>query len=208
MDIGNLFAPYRDWPDVERQAIRWAQGPVLDVGVGPGRVALYFQRKGIAVTGIDMAPEAVECARRRGVRDARRMNARRLEFPRGRFGSLVMYGNNFGICGDFAATRRFLRSARTITRRGGRLIASTRIPGSWIGRHAAYVMRNVREGRPPGQIRLRLVYKGTTGSWFPLLLVSPDDTLRQCHATGWEVVKVLMSRQDPTSYAFVAERRR
>src|SRR5574342_250671 len=205
-DVAVLFRPFRDWPGYERRAIRWAKGRVLDVGCGPGRVALYLQGRGLAVTAIDASAEAVECAKRRGVEDARRMDARQLEFPPRTFDSLVMFGNNFGICGDFAATRRFLRRARLLTKPGARLIGTTRTPGSWKRHHAKVVLENVRHGRPPGLIRLRVTYRGVTGSWFPLLFASPDDVLRLCQDTGWSVVTVLADGDDIEEYAFVAER--
>ncbi len=205
-DVRTLFRPYRQWPSMEREAIRWAKGRVLDVGVGPGRVALYLQRKGLRVVGIDSAPEALECARARGVREVRAMDARHLGFPPASFDTLVMFGNNFGICGGWEATRRFLRDARKIARRGGLLIASTRVPGSWMDRHAAYVKENVRRGRPPGLIRIRMERGGKVGTWFPLLLVSPDDALRLCESTGWDVVKVIPGPRGIEDYAFVARR--
>ena len=205
--VRSLFHPYRRWPSTERQGIKGARGRVLDVGCGAGRVALYLQRKGLDVVGIDASPEAVECARLRGVRDARRMDARHLDFPRRSFDTLVMFGNNFGLCGGFDATRRFLREARRITRPRGRLIASTRTPGSWIDAHAKYVKMNVRRGRPPGLIRLRIEYEGVTGTWFPLLFVSPDDALRLCEATGWDILRIIPGEKGIADYVLVAERK-
>ena len=41
----SYVAPFRRWIKVERQAIKFARGRVLDVGCGPGRVALHLQEK-------------------------------------------------------------------------------------------------------------------------------------------------------------------
>jgi SAM-dependent methyltransferase len=205
-NVKTLFAPYARWPSEERRALRYARGRVLDVGCGAGRVALYLQRRGLSVTAIDVSPEALECARLRGVRDAQMMDARHLSFAKGSFDTIVMFGNNLGVCGDLAATRRFLRSARAIARRGGRLLASTGVPAVWAKDHAAYVKKNVRRGLPPGLVRLRVVYKGTRGTWFPLLFVGTDDLLRLCEATGWTVEEVLTEPRRLPYYAFVAAR--
>lgn len=207
-DVRDLFAPYLKWNEGERGAIKYAKGRVLDVGVGAGRVALYLQRRGLDVTGIDSSPESLECAIQRGVKKAVLMDARRLSFPPNSFDTVVLFGNNFGITGDFTATRRLLRSLAGIARPRARLLASTRTPGSWIDHHSKYVMKNVREGRPPGLIKLRMVYKGQTGTWFPLLMVSPDDAMRLCISAGWEVVRVIPCGGGITDFSFVAERRK
>lgn len=44
------------------------QGPVLDVGCGPGRLVAALARRGISALGIDIAPGAVRATRRRGGR--------------------------------------------------------------------------------------------------------------------------------------------
>jgi SAM-dependent methyltransferase len=205
-DVKSYFAPFSRWSQPERRAIRYARGNALDVGCGPGRVALYLQRRGLAVTAIDVSPEAVECARLRGVRDARTMDARGLSFAGGSFDTIVMFGNNFGMCGDIAATKRFLRRAHRIARPRGRLLASTGIPAVWAKPHATYVKRNVRRGLPPGLIRLRILFKGNLGDWFPLLFLGTDDMVRICTATGWAVEEVFLEPRDRSHYAFTAVR--
>ena len=47
------FKRYGDWPVHQRKAIRYAKGNVLDIGSGAGRVALYLQKKGLNVLGIE-----------------------------------------------------------------------------------------------------------------------------------------------------------
>ncbi len=204
----SLFAPYREWREDERKAILFARGKILDIGCGPGRATLYLQRKRSEVTAIDISPEAIDVAKARGVRDALLMDARHLAFPPRSFDTFIMFGNNFGICGDFAATKRFLRRLADVARPKALLIASTRSPGSWIPDHSAYVMKNVREGRPPGLIKLRMEYRGKVGSWFPLLLLSPDDAMRLCLSAGWEVTKIIPCHGGIEDFSFIAEKRR
>jgi SAM-dependent methyltransferase len=45
-----------------------AQGPVLDVGCGPGRHVLALARRGVLALGVDVTPAAVRYARSRGAR--------------------------------------------------------------------------------------------------------------------------------------------
>jgi SAM-dependent methyltransferase len=39
-------------------------GPVLDVGCGPGTVTAYLADRGVDVSGVDLSPRMIECARR------------------------------------------------------------------------------------------------------------------------------------------------
>lgn len=205
-DVKPLFAPYARWSDAERHAIQYARGHVLDVGCGAGRVALYLQRRGLTVTAIDVSPEAVECASLRGVLDAQQMDARHVAFAESLFDTIVLFENNLGICGDWLATQRFLRNAHRATRRGGRLLASTRIPATWTKTHAAYIEENIRRGRRPGLVRLRIVYGGERGAWFRLLFLNPEDALRLCAGTGWSIEEVFTEPKGDAQYAFTAVR--
>jgi SAM-dependent methyltransferase len=64
-------APFRRWPPLNRRAMRFVRGRVLDVGCGAGRVCLHLKERGLDVVGIDISPGAVEVCRRRGVRHVR-----------------------------------------------------------------------------------------------------------------------------------------
>lgn len=68
---------------------------VLDVATGTGRWALYFARRGAAVTGIDASPEMLEMAREKAqqanlpIRFERRDIREPLPFPSGHFNLVV-----------------------------------------------------------------------------------------------------------------------
>src|SRR5262245_39446529 len=98
----SYFADVRQWSMPERRAIRFARGrTALDVGCGAGRVALHLQEKGFDVTAIDNSPLVVKTAKARGVRDARLLAFEKVgTLPPGRFDTVVMFGNNFGLFGS------------------------------------------------------------------------------------------------------------
>ncbi len=58
------FAEFKDWPKIQKQAIKFAKGKVLDVGAGAGRVALYLQKKGFDVVAIDNSPLAIKVCKK------------------------------------------------------------------------------------------------------------------------------------------------
>ena len=102
IDIGSAlpyFQGLENWPIHEREAIQRAHSPILDVGCGAGRVSLYLQGKGHRVLAIDNSPLAVKVAKLRGVKTARVLSIDEIQSLRGRFGTIVLYGNNFGLFG-------------------------------------------------------------------------------------------------------------
>ncbi len=135
--------------------------------------------------GIDVSPGAVDVARRRGVRDARVLAFERVDRMLGHFGTVVMFGNNFGLFGGAAKGRRMLRRLRRIA---DRIVASANDPHATDDpAHVAYLERNRRRGRLPGQLRARIRYRELTTPWFDYLLVSPEELAELVDGTGWRV---------------------
>jgi SAM-dependent methyltransferase len=181
----NYFAPVRRWAAVERRALRWVRGRVLDVGVGAGRVALELQARGREVVAIDLSPGAVKVARSRGVRDVRLLAFEDVDESLGPFDTLVMFGNNFGLFGSRTKARRLLRQLRPFV---GRIVATSNDPYATDDPvHLAYQERNRARGRMSGQLRLRVRYRDLVGPWFEYLIVSPDELAEIVDGTGWQI---------------------
>jgi SAM-dependent methyltransferase len=206
--IASYFTSPSKWPRMEQEAIRLVRGRVLDLGCGPGRHALFLQKKGFDVVGLDASPTQVALARIRGLMNVYPASIRQLPRGLGTFNSVLMMGNNLGIAGAVPQVRRFLRDLREITRKGARLIGHSRIPGTWSEDHLPYVKQNLRRGRPPGLLTLRVRYKGQVGDWFDLLLIPPEELARLGHETGWELVRVIWEGgYAPGDYVGVLERK-
>ena len=65
----SLLGSVEDMHELDRQRIkRWGQsidGPVIDVGCGPGHWTDFLHRHGVQVQGVDLVPEFVDGARAR-----------------------------------------------------------------------------------------------------------------------------------------------
>jgi SAM-dependent methyltransferase len=139
--------------DGERQVLRTLSGPVLDVGCGPGRVTLEFERRGVPSLGVDPSPSAVMIARRRGATVLQRSVFDRLP-GEGRWGAVVLLDGNVGIGGDAV---HLLQRCRGLIAGNGTVLAEVDPPGrGWRAR------------------RVRVEHGGDVGPWFVWSTVSAD----------------------------------
>jgi SAM-dependent methyltransferase len=122
--------------------LRRCGGPVLDIGCGPGRLATALAARGVPALGIDVAPFAVQLARRAGVAALCRDVFDPLP-GEGRWSSLLLADGNIGIGGD--PSRLLARAAELLDRSGQVLVELE--PGP--GRTGAQLVR--LEG-PGGQV--------------------------------------------------------
>jgi SAM-dependent methyltransferase len=203
---GAYFYPFRRWYPVERQALRYVRGRVLDVGVGAGRVALELQQRGHTVVGIDVSPLVARVARRRGVRNVKVLALEDVGEKLGRFDTVVLFMNNFGLFESEANAPRLLRRLHAVTTDDARIVAtSSEFTGKIPPEHRAYRLRNRERGRMPGQIRFRLRYRTLHTPWFDYLFVSPREMERLLRGTGWRVRRFLRHEGD-SLYAAVIEK--
>lgn len=93
---------------LEDSLLRNLQGPVLDVGCGPGRLLAAAQRMGLTALGIDTSAEAVRRARGRGARALEQSIFAAVPQP-GHWQSLILLDGNIGIGGSITSLLRRCR---------------------------------------------------------------------------------------------------
>ncbi len=191
------FAGYKDWPEIQKRAIKFARGKILDIGCGVGRVGLYLQGKGLNVTGIDNSPLAIRICKARGLRKAKVLPIENIgRFPPHSLDTIIMFGCNFGLFGNFSRARRLLKIMHQITSPNALLIAeSNDIYKTKDLVHLAYQKQNRKNGKMPGQLRIRIRFRNYIGDWFEYLLVSPAEMKKILAGTGWKVKKLIRSKK-------------
>lgn len=194
-DANRYFWQYKRWPDFEKKAIKYAKGNVLDIGCGAGRHALWMQKKGLLVTGIDNSPLTIKVCKLRGLKDAKIMDLFKLKFKPNTFDTVTMMFNNFGLAGTISKTKKLLRTLHKITKKDGIIIASTLdYKNTSNPSHLSYHKRNKKGGMPQGLIKIRLICKNQKGDWFNLLMVTPKEMRNIIKGTGWKIQKLIKDK--------------
>ncbi len=194
----------RKWHASERKALRYVRGPVLDVGCGAGRVALELQERGHDVVAVDVSPLALEVCHRRGVHDTRLLPLTRIGSSIGRFDTIVLFGNNFGLFANPRRARWLLRRLKGVTSEDARILAGCHDPhlaDDPVNR--SYHERNRASGRMAGEARFRVRYGTVATPWMDWLLVSPAEMEEIVAGTGWRLRHVL---HDEANFVGVLER--
>jgi SAM-dependent methyltransferase len=187
-DAAYLLAPYEEWDDpVERESMAFVRGRVLDVGCGGGRVALYLQDRGHEVVAIDPSPGAIEICSARGVRDARVLGVDGVDASLGRFDTIIMLGQNFGLLQTPDTAERVLRRWRGFA---DRIVAETFDPYA-LPDNASYRERNIFLERREGALRVRVRYREHATEWHEWLQVSREELRALADRSGWRLEHIL-----------------
>jgi SAM-dependent methyltransferase len=167
---------------IDQRALRDLDGPVLDIGCGPGRHLHALAHRGVFGLGVDLSPVAVGLARGGGGNAI--VGSIFDELPQtGGWGSALLLDGNIGIGG---CPERLLRRVRTLLSPDGRA-----------------VIECVGPELPSHQTRLRLESEGSVSDWFEWAEVSTADADRFVCAAGL----VVDDRWDEDDRWFVVARR-
>ena len=194
-----------EWQPHDHRALRLCRGQVLDIGTGAGRTAVELQRRGMAVTGLDTSPGAIEIARRRGLRDTvvTTIDAYAAKAPT-RYDTFLLLGNNLGLLESAERAPVFLAALARLANPGARIVAQGTDPyGTTDPVHADYHRRNREAGRIGGQLRLRLRYRRLATDWFDYLNCSPAELEKLLVGTGWRLKSIDL--EDRPYYLAVVE---
>lgn len=178
-------------PDDEPKAWleSWLDGPLLDMGAGVGRHALYFQEQ-FETVATEVSDHLVETMRDRGVADARvaDMFALRDTFERDQFRSALARGTQLGLAGSMQGLRRFLGDLAFVTGPDATAVLDNYDPEH----ERAADLLGYREDPTPG-MAYRLFhceYEGDAGETLLFRLFSPDKLREAAVGTGWEVAEI------------------
>jgi hypothetical protein len=193
-------------PESEADAWRasWLDGPLLDVGAGVGRDALYFQER-FETVAIEVSEHLVATMDERGVHDARHVDmfALREAFDRDRFRSALAFGTQIGLTGSMQGLREFLGDLAHVTTSDGRAL----LHGYDPNREATADILGYRADLTPG-LAYRVYHTEYENEHETLLfrLFSPDRLREAAVGTGWDIADVRYGSERTYTAALTKER--
>lgn len=202
----HYLAEPAEWQPHDHRALRLCRGAVLDIGCGAGRTALELQRRGMAVTGLDISPGAIAVARERGLRDTVVTSVDDYTRAATRYDTFLLLGNNLGLLEGAERAPAFLGALAALAKPGARIVAQGTDPyGTTDPVHVAYHRRNRERGRLGGQLRLRLRYRQLATGWFDYLNCSAQELEQLVAGTPWRIKSI--DAEDRPYYLAVMELR-
>jgi SAM-dependent methyltransferase len=137
LDLGRWHDPATD---EEVDLLDTVDGPVIDLGCGPGRLVVQLASQRVPALGVDSSPSAIALARLRGATVLQRDIFGPLP-GEGRWGTALLFDGNVGIGGDPA---RLLRRCSELIGRRGEVVAEVQPPGTSWRRLTAWFERDGR----------------------------------------------------------------
>ena len=116
--VSQLFRSFDEMPELEQEALRLANGKILDCGAGSGCHALALQAMGKEVEAIDISPRSVEVMQQRGVKQAYCINLFDENYLQ-KFDTILMLMNGSGIIGKLENKGAFFAKMKQLLNPGG-----------------------------------------------------------------------------------------
>ncbi len=123
MTGATLCREYHEMDELDREALRYCAGTILDVGACGGSHSLYLQNNGFMVDALDISPGCIEAMRIRGVRNLVHNNLFNLTTRK--YDTLLMLMNGLGVCGTIDGCNLFLQFIRELLLSGGQVLADS-----------------------------------------------------------------------------------
>ncbi|MDQ1095681.1 MULTISPECIES: class I SAM-dependent methyltransferase [Chryseobacterium] len=121
MPVAYLFREFEEMNILEQKALDLSKGKVLDIGAGAGSHSLYLQdKKGLAVTALDISPKSIEICKSRGVRQA--VCGNMLQFPEEEFDTIILLMNGTGIFQSLQVIDIYLKKLYALLAKNGQIL--------------------------------------------------------------------------------------
>ena len=107
-------------PELEKVALKYCRGNILDVGAGAGSHSLILQKMGFKVSALDISEGACRIMKERSVENVFQEDI--FQFQSDKYDTVLMMMNGIGLCGNLDGLDLFLLKLKEMLNSGGQVI--------------------------------------------------------------------------------------
>lgn len=188
MPVDVFFRGIDDFSKLEKLALRYCKGTVLDIGAGAGSFALELQEKGLSVTALEISPLSCKIMQQRGVEQIEEGDF--WSYSKGKYDTLLVMMNGIGLAGTLTRLPDFLNKLKELLAPGGQIICDSS--------DISYLYRGGKRPRDRyfGEIDYCYEYEGEKGDWFSWLYVDAPTLSAMCKLVGLKMEVLFRNRYD------------
>ena len=188
MPVEVFFRDLEDFSRLEKLALQYCKGKVLDVGAGAGSFALELQEKGLSVTALEISSLSCEIMRQRGVERVEEGDL--WHYDKENFDTLLIMMNGIGLAGTLSRLPDFLKKLKELLLPGGQIICDSS--------DISYLYKGGRKPKDRyfGEIDYCYEYEEEKGEPFPWLYVDRATFSKMCQLVGLQSEVLYKNRFD------------
>ena len=187
--VSYFFRSYDKMPALEQKALDLARGKVLDIGAGSGSHCLDLLERGLEVTALDAAPDAISCCQKRGIQQVHCGLIQ--DFEDSTFDTLLLLMNGIGVAGSLSNLEALLRHLKTLMNPGGQILLDSS--------DICYMFETDSAGKPLllqeegyyGDMMFSVYYDGEYETPFPWVYVDYKTLSRIAERVGFVSEKIM-----------------
>ncbi len=169
--VSYLFRSYKEMPKLEKTALKYCKGKILEIGGGVGSHALELQKMGLEITLLDSSEACCNIALKRGVKKV--VNEKLQNFSAQNFDTLLLLMNGIGICGTLEGLDLFLENSKELLHKDGQIIFDS-CDILYMYEDEEGAVNIDLNAKYYGEVTYTMSYKKTKGNPFPWLFISAD----------------------------------
>jgi SAM-dependent methyltransferase len=174
-------------PSQEQEALKRAEGRVLDIGAGAGAHSLWLQEHGFEVDAIDISPLLCEAMRKRGIKNVLLKDI--YDLKEQKYDTILLLMNGAGVAQTLPGLERLLMHLKDLLNPGGKILADSSDLLYLFTDENGETWIDIASDTYYGEMQYQLSYKNIKGKTFPWLFVDPDNFISIATQCGFKLVE-------------------
>ncbi len=180
--VSYFFRDMDEMPFLEKTALDYCTGSILDVGAGAGCHSILLQDWELEVTALEISNGSCEIMRKRGIENVIQSDI--FKYSGEQYDTLLFLMNGIGVCGTLAGMYRLLIHLKTLLRPNGQIIFdSSDIEDAYLNVNNSHLDL---KGEYYGEVEFTLEYREIVSKSFRWLYIDRGNMQRIAEDCGFK----------------------